>query len=111
MLQADELKSLARPDLETLCAERGMEVGRLKAEARERNADLTREIDAQMDKVKRLTRELADARAALRKQPCRCKCKTHGFGCGLQEATCQQDYSYKCSRCAALSRQAEGGGG
>ena len=40
---------------------------------------------------------------ALRDQPCRCKCLTHGFGCGIGEATCHKDYSYECSRCEALA--------
>lgn len=41
---------------------------------------------------------------ALEEQPCRCKCLTHGFGCGIGEATCRKDYSYKCSRCEALGQ-------
>ena len=42
-------------------------------------------------------------REALRDQPCRCRCMTHGHGCGLQEATCRKDGRYKCTRCAALA--------
>jgi hypothetical protein len=48
---------------------------------------------------------VAELEGALRLQPCRCKCKTHGFGRGLEEATCHKVYSYKCSRCAALARK------
>lgn len=39
---------------------------------------------------------------ALRQLACRCKCFTHGYGCGLEEATCKRDWDHPCPKCVAL---------
>jgi len=38
---------------------------------------------------------------ALKGARCHCECSTHGFGCGLQEATCR--LKTQCRRCKALA--------
>lgn len=49
---------------------------------------------AVLDTIDVLVRILKDSPS------CRCKCPTHGFGCGLQEATCR--LGSKCAQCEFL---------
>lgn len=46
---------------------------------------------------------------ALDNAPCKCKCFTHGYGCGLEEATCKRDWKNPCYKCKALAAQPESG--
>lgn len=39
----------------------------------------------------------------LREAACNHRCLTHGFGCGVAEATCKPDLTYKCPKCQTLA--------
>lgn len=63
--------------------------------------DLYRQAFAEQNALERKLKLAVDA---LTSQPCNCRCSTHGYGCGVQDATCHKDTTFKCTRCAALEQ-------